>query len=234
MLAYRLVERLRVADVREQILEEATRLFAARGFDGASLQDIASAVGVRKASLLYHVASKEELRREVLVRLLARWRERVPRLLLAAASGRDQFEAVTSELVEFFAADPDRARLLLREALDRPAEMRELLEAHVRPWIETVCDQVRKGQRAGRVRSDVDPEAYVVQVVNLVVGSFATVGCLGALVGGDGATTLDRHVAEMRRVARTSLFVNGGAGRGGAQPAAARGVEKPRTVRGGE
>ncbi len=130
--------------VRDKILIEATRQFAARGFDGSTLQDIADAVGVRKPSLLYHFSSKETLRLAVLDQLLSCWRERVPRLLMAAASGKDQFEAVTHELISFFTSDTDRARLLLREALDRPEEMRELLKEHVTPWVGTVCDQIRR------------------------------------------------------------------------------------------
>ncbi len=199
-----------MSEVREQILEEATRQFAAKGFDGTSLQDIASAVGIRKASLLYHVSSKAALRQEVLVQILARWRERVPRLLMAAASGRDQFETIMSELIEFFASDPDRARLLLREALDRPREMRDLLDTHVRPWIETICDQIRKGQKVGRCQAEVDPEAYVIQVINLVIGSLATMDCLGVLVSEkqekDDRSRHKRQIVELRRVALTSLF----------------------------
>src|SRR5689334_20820974 len=114
----------------DQILRVATHLFAERGFDGTSLQDIAAAVGLRKPSLLYHFASKDDLRRAVLESLLSRWNDVLPRLLLAATSGEDQFTSLIDEAVGFFAADPDRARLILREALDRPAELRLLLSAH--------------------------------------------------------------------------------------------------------
>jgi AcrR family transcriptional regulator len=50
------------ADVRrKQLLVEAARLFAQQGFDGTSMRDIASAVGVMAGSLYYHFASKEDL-----------------------------------------------------------------------------------------------------------------------------------------------------------------------------
>ena len=58
-------------DVRSEILRTATRLFAAKGFDGTSLKDIADAGGIRKPSLLYHFPSKEQLRLAVLEQLRA-------------------------------------------------------------------------------------------------------------------------------------------------------------------
>ena len=91
-------ERSKGADISQQILAHATRLFAARGFVGASLRDIAIAVGIRKPSLLYHFNSKDELRRGVLENMLSHWNEVVPRLLKAATSGPEQFEAVATEM----------------------------------------------------------------------------------------------------------------------------------------
>ena len=55
---------------RDQILDEATRLFAERGYDGTSMSDLAASVGLRKASLFHHFASKEELKSAVLDRLV--------------------------------------------------------------------------------------------------------------------------------------------------------------------
>jgi len=193
--------------VRDEILSTATRLFASRGFDGTSLQDIAKAVGIKKASLLYHFPSKEDLRRNVLFQLLAHWREQVPRLLMAATSGKGQFDSLMQEMVGFFASDPDRARLLLREVLDRPEEMRQHLEAHVRPWVCTVCEHIRGGQEAGRVHEDLDPEAYVTHTINLVIGSIATFECVGALLPGSSESEARaRHIEALHGLARRGLF----------------------------
>ncbi|MFB6372555.1 MAG: TetR/AcrR family transcriptional regulator, partial [Bradymonadaceae bacterium] len=63
----------RSRDVRALILEEATRQFAAKGFDGTSLQAIADEVDITKPSLLYHYSSKAELREQVLEELLSHW-----------------------------------------------------------------------------------------------------------------------------------------------------------------
>lgn len=194
-------------DVRTQILAEATRLFAANGFDGTPLQAIADAVGIRKPSLLYHFSSKDELRRSVLDTLLSHWKDRLPALLRAATSGEDQFNSVVTELVGFFTADPQRARLLVREVLDRPDEVRQLIADRVQPWLGIVTNYIRKGQDRGVVHADLDPEVYCAQVINLVVASVATWDCIGAFLPGDDRDAAFRkHIDELLRVARTSMF----------------------------
>jgi AcrR family transcriptional regulator len=47
--------------MESQIMEEATRLFADRGFAGTSLQDIADATGLTRPALYQYFGSKEEL-----------------------------------------------------------------------------------------------------------------------------------------------------------------------------
>ena len=192
-------------DVRAKILNEATRLFAERGVDGTSLQEISDAVGVRKPSLLYHFPSKEALHASVLEQILSRWSEAVPRLLKAVAR-EDRFDAILDETIQFFAGDPDRARLLLREALDRPREMRELLRAHASTWLALIADSIRKAQRDGAMHADADPEAYVLQVIHLVIGTFAVGPILQTLVGARASGAVDpRLVRELKRVARAAL-----------------------------
>lgn len=195
----------RVSDVRTRILDAATRLFAGRGVDGVSLQEIAEAVGIRKASLLYHFPTKEELHRSVLGELLSRWNETLPRLLRAAA-GDDRIDAILDETMAFFLADPDRARLLLREVLDRPREMRRLLVTHASSWMKLIADSIRKAQSPGAIRADVDPEAWVLQVIHLVVGSVSTWSATGVLLGARADRPPARLVRELVRMARTSLM----------------------------
>ncbi len=189
----------RPAEVRDRILEEATRFFAARGFEGTTLQQIADAVGIRKPSLLYHFHSKDDLRQRVLETVLGHWNDVMPQLLLAATSSHGQFDGVLGEMVAFFSADPDRARLLLREILDRPRETRVLMRKSVRPWVTATCDYIRKGQDRGRLWAEVDPEAYVAQVISLLIASIATFEALGT-------TDRERNLQELARIAKSSLF----------------------------
>ncbi len=190
-------------EVRPAVLAAATRLFAARGFDGTALQDVASAVGVSKPAVLHHFPSKEALRLAVLEAMLAHWKERLPQLLLAATASVDRFEAVYGELHRFFAEEPDRARLVMRELLDRPTEMRALLKGAVRPWLWAIVSYIREGQAHGRHQADVDAEAYVVQILLLVISAVATGEVLDALLPRDGRA---RQATELARLSRSSLF----------------------------
>jgi AcrR family transcriptional regulator len=196
--------RLPDSDVRARAIAAATRLFAARGFDGTALQDIADEVGVTKPAVLHHFASKEHLRQAVLDAMLAHWQAVLPRLLLAATGSGDRFDAVFGELHRFFAADADRARIVLREALDRPAELRKLLRGPVRPWLGAVAAYVRAGRQNGRHYADVDDEAYVVHVLQLVITAAAAGGVTSSLLDHDSRARCDR---ELARIARASLFV---------------------------
>ena len=192
-------------DVRAKILTEATRLFAEKGCDATSLQEISDAVGVKKPSLLYHFPSKEALHESVLESVLARWNETLPRLLHAAAR-EDRFDAILDECISFFAADRDRARLLLREALDRPVEMRRMLERHANVWVGVIAESIKKAQAEGSMREDVDAEAYVLQIVHLVIGTFSVGPMTSVLLKKKEVDA--RLVRELKRIARASLITS--------------------------
>ncbi len=199
-----------MTDSKHRILKVATRRFAQQGYDGTSLQGIADEVGMRKPSLLYHFPSKRMLREAVLTHLLERWHTRLPDVLAKAGSGDDRFTALFEEVSLFFENDPSRALLVMREVVDRPQETKARLGAAIRPWLELLKGIIEDGQRAGRVRNDVDPEAYLVQCIVMIVGS--VVGAeLGKEVFGQPAQNdwNQRQRQEARRIAKQSFFVEG-------------------------
>ena len=51
---------------RDEILSAAAQIFSQKGFHATSMQDIAEAVNLQKASLYYHVSSKQEILVDVL------------------------------------------------------------------------------------------------------------------------------------------------------------------------
>ncbi len=196
-------------DVRTQILQAATQLFAGNGFDGTPLQAIADEVGIAKPSLLYHFPSKDELRRAVLDQVMSHWNEVLPRLLQAATTGEHRFESLINEIVEFFTDDADRARLLVREMLDRPDEIKQMFQQHLGPWMKILSDYIRRGQQEGIIHEDLDPEAYILQIIQLVVGTIAIGDVVESLLDAfaDARSAHRRQLDEVIRIARSSLFI---------------------------
>lgn len=194
-------------DIPTRILDEANRLFALNGYDGTSLSAIAGCVGIRKPSLLYHFSSKDELRQAVLSRLLDHWNEVLPQILAVATSGDSRFEALVGEVIAFFTADPNRARLLYREMLDRPDELREQMGQFLHPWVKLLAEYIQKGQADGTVRPEVDAEAYILQTIQMIVGTVAVGDAFGGLL--DDENAIERQLEEVARVARVGLFVQG-------------------------
>lgn len=196
-------------DVRAQILAVATELFAADGFDATPLKAISDRVGVSKPSVLYHFSSKDALRRGVLDQVMEHWNGVLPRLMQAATTGEHRFEALMGESIAFFAEDHDRARLLMRELLDRPDEMRALFRQYVGPWLTIMADYIRRGQQEAIIYPEVDPETYIIEVIQLMVTTIALGGVFESLLSSSsGAPARARQIAEVTRIARSALFID--------------------------
>lgn len=194
--------------MRERILTEAARLFAHRGYAGTTVQAVADAVGVSKPSVIYWYPSKKALRDAVVDQMLLRWRELLPRLLEVAAEGEDRLSAVLREVIRFFAEDPDRARLLNRIAVDEPEETRDRLQGHLRPWLALLAGYIKEAQRAGRARPELDADAWVVEVVILLVASFSTLEVSSGVLGGDPEAARKRLTRSLVHMVKHSLYLD--------------------------
>jgi AcrR family transcriptional regulator len=71
-------------ETRDSILREAVSLFASQGYTETTLDDIASAVGIRKPSLYHYIETKEDLLYEIDSLLIAELLEETERLLATA------------------------------------------------------------------------------------------------------------------------------------------------------
>lgn len=192
----------RKSTVRDQVIATATRLFAAGGVDATPIQDIADAVGISKQAVLHHFPSKEQIRRAVLDAIIAHWRDELPRLLLAASASDERFDSIFDAVYRFFAKSPERARFIMREALDRPAETRGMLRA-IAPVLRGIAGYIRAGsyERDGGL----DPDAYVLHVMQMVIGAAAIAEVTRPMLGTD-AEGRARYDGELARIARSSLF----------------------------
>jgi AcrR family transcriptional regulator len=106
---------------RETVLDVAERLFAERGFEATSLNDIGAAAGVSRGTPGYLFGSKAELYRAVLERCFAEVRAAVrsgrERALASGEPAERVLAGIVSEYFDFITANPHFVRLIEWEAL---------------------------------------------------------------------------------------------------------------------
>lgn len=136
---------------REQILKEAARLFAERGFHGVGVDEIGAAVGISGPGLYRHFAGKDAMLAELLVGISGQLLTGAKRRVAEAAGGGRRAsggaepdpEAVLDSLIEGhidFALD-DRPLITLHDReLDRLRDsdrklVRQLQRQYVELWV---------------------------------------------------------------------------------------------------
>lgn len=158
---------------KEEIVAEATKLFAERGYDGASMGDLAERVGLRKASLFHHFPSKDVLYATVLGHLLDTVREAIQAAVAAEGSYADRLDALSLGLTTSLGAQPHAARLLVREAMDWGPVMRDRLGKSVQDVLQASLEFAKAGQREGAFDRSVEPMQLVVSLIGVHFMPFA-------------------------------------------------------------
>jgi AcrR family transcriptional regulator len=148
---------------RQEILDRAIEVFARRGSDRTSLRAIAEEVGVTHAALRHYFGSLEEL-------LVAVYRESETR---GGADDHDDPDATPVELMRDWTESNREVQglvqlysTLVATALEEghPAAREFATERFSRTRAD-LAERVRRNQRAGRIRPDVDPLAVAALVI---------------------------------------------------------------------
>src|ERR671919_265962 len=110
------------ARTRAAILDAAEKLFADKGFEATSLNEVGTAAGVSRGTPGYFFGSKADLYRAVLHRSFTEVREAVragrARALASNESPDTILAGAVSDYFDFLAARPNFVRLIEREALN--------------------------------------------------------------------------------------------------------------------
>lgn len=100
---------------RDEILLAAAQIFSQKGFHGTSMQDIAEAVNLQKASLYHHVSSKQEILVELLDRALDLLIERMQAVINSPMPPDEKLRQAMIVYLETISDHRDLAAVLLLE-----------------------------------------------------------------------------------------------------------------------
>ncbi len=155
----------------ERILDAAEELFAERGYNGTTLRDVATRVGVRPPSLYNHFASKDALYAAVLERGIGPLMVVLARSAAAPASEPSDPGKLVSEVMAILARRPGLPRLVQHETLAGGQRLTPILRSWIVPAFERAHELVAASPAAGRWSAEQIP-LLVLAMYQVVVGYF--------------------------------------------------------------
>ena len=145
----------RGSERREQILEEAARLFAEQGYHGAAVGDICDALGVGKGVFYWYFPSKEAVFSELLQESLLQLRRAQQAAIATVDDPVERIEQGIRASIGFFRENPGLLAVIRVAA--RYEEFVGLVRHGQEIVVADVATHIKDGMAAGEIRHG-DPE----------------------------------------------------------------------------
>lgn len=135
---------------REVILKAALEVFAAAGFRGATLDEIAARAGLSKPNLLYYFPSKEAVHNALLTQLLETWLDPL-RAMNPAGDPLSEIKSYAHRKLELAREYPRESRLFANEMLQGAPRMRGVIETDLRALVAEKSAVIAAWMAAGKI-----------------------------------------------------------------------------------
>jgi TetR/AcrR family transcriptional regulator len=148
------------------IFQAAIDVFSEKGFDKATMDDIAARANVAKGTIYYHFKSKEELFLFLVEEGVELLREGVDSKLSQDMAPAEKLELIVREQVSFFGRYSDFCVILLREAWggeERQLEFRKM----IRSYMLLIEEVIKEGIDIG-VFHDINPENAAAGIFGMI------------------------------------------------------------------
>lgn len=141
---------------REGILEAAARIFSEKGFHATSMQDIADAVHLQKASLYHHFSSKQEILVDILDHALDLINTRLELVLSQSLSPEEKLRQAMVSYFQTIAENRNLSAVLLLELRSLDPELKARQASRREKFEKLWRDLIIEGKQQG-IFTDVDP-----------------------------------------------------------------------------
>jgi len=190
---------------REVILDTAEQLFAARGFDGVALRDLAREMDLTAPSLYNHFPSKQALYDAVLERGLRPILQAVAEAWHPGALSPEQMRNTVDRLTAHLGAHPHLARLLQRALLEESGSVQKLIARWLAPIYREGLAVIRES--AGEAGWETEEVPYLtLGLFGMVFAYFTNAEALRGLAGDSGDPMAPRALAVQRRVLEKAIY----------------------------
>ena len=150
-----------------QIIDAAARVFAERGFHGATTQDIADVLGIRQASLYYYFSSKEAALELVCLRGVEGFFEAAKTIAARRESAQKRLISLIGSHLSPLVDRADFVKVFLNERQHLPRESRRRIGRWSRGLERIFEDVIKEGVAKGEFRADLDVRLATLAILGM-------------------------------------------------------------------
>ena len=151
---------------KRKIFETSMKLFAEKGYDATSVEDITAAVGVAKGTLYYHFSSKEEIFNFLVEEGIKLLQNSIDIKISKLNNYIDKLKAIVLIEIKIVVKYEDIITILLSQFWGKEAR-NQMCKEQVFNYIHTIEEIVKEGIEAGEVKNG-NPEAIASEIYGLI------------------------------------------------------------------
>ena len=152
---------------RERILAGAIEAFAAHGFHGARVSDVAKAAGVADGTIYLYFANKSELLARIFENTLDEFWRRGQGYVFEAPEPEEQLMRLVELHLRFLGENRNLATVFQVDLRHSPHFLGDVSRTIFRPYLDRLAGIIRSGQATGVFAADLPPG----EAAKLVFGS---------------------------------------------------------------
>ena len=150
-----------------QIIDAAARVFAERGFHGATTQDIANVLGIRQASLYYYFSSKEAALELVCLKGVEGFFEAAKAIAAGGKTAQERLSLLINSHLSPLLDRGDFVKVFLNERQHLPAESRRRIGRWSRGLERIFEEVIKEGIAKGEFRADLDARMAALAILGM-------------------------------------------------------------------
>ena len=154
---------------KRKIFETAMKLFAEKGYDATSIEDITATVGVAKGTLYYHFSSKEEIFNFLVEEGIKLLQNSVDIKTAKFPNYIDKLKAIVLIQIKIVVKYEDLITILLSQFWGNEAR-NQMCKEYILSYINQIEDIVKEGMKKGQIKSG-NPQVIASEIYGLICSS---------------------------------------------------------------
>ncbi len=154
---------------RREICRIAARVFYEKSYEGASMQDIAEAVGLTKAGLYHHIGSKDQLLYEIMNYGMDILEETVVNKVKNITDPREKLRQTIAGHIDLIVRARDlEITVILHENRSLRGALRKKINARKRRYIEFLEEMIARVQEQPGVKRQLSPRLAAFALLGMI------------------------------------------------------------------